>query len=496
MTKPLRYVLFTLAVPAVALGFAALWMPDLLGGRRASVVYDTSEITRGLIRKTVSTSGPVRALVTVQVGSQLSGQIAQVPADFNTEVRAGDVMAVLDAKTFAARVSQARGDLAAAEAQLVNQQASLEKAKAILRQSERAVERQRQLAARGIAAQAALDNATRDNEVAAADVAISEAQIATARATVVQRRAALEQAQIDLDRTEIRAPINGTVISRTVDVGQTVAASLQAPELFKIAQDLRRIRIEAQVNEADVGLVAEGNPVEFTVDAYPERKFTGRVSQVRLAATELQNIVTYAVIVEAANEDRRLFPGMTANVQIEVAYKPDALRISNDALRYRHRDTAPAGERGGDSGAGAGGGAQMRDRVERLKVEIGLTDEQADAVLDDVRRAIRELRAEGGGGPGSTDLGQFRARIQSHLEKALARVVTDEQRPRFETWRSTRRDGQVQGRSQAVWVLDADGRPQRRMIRLGISDDTYTEVLGTTLTPGDRVISRAREARK
>ena len=205
------------------------------------------------MRKFVSASGPVRALVTVSVGSQLSGQISELKADFNSEVQAGDELAVIDDKTYVARVAQVRADLASAEAMLANQQAALMKAEAVERNARRLLERAQTLAGQGIAATTTLDNATRDAEVAAAETAIARAQVENARATIAQREAQLAQAEIDLERTRIRSPIDGTVIGRTVDVGQTVAASFQAPELFKIAQDLRRIRIEAQVSEADVG---------------------------------------------------------------------------------------------------------------------------------------------------------------------------------------------------------------------------------------------------
>ena len=243
MTSRLKKYLFTLAIPVTALAAGSLWLPKLTGGDTTGPVYETAEVTRGPIRRVVSTSGPVRALVTVQVGSQLSGQIQSVLVDYNTEVKEGDVLAVLDAKTFEARVAQAKADLAAAKAQLANQEAAVLKAEAVLRQAERAIERQQKLAERGISAQASLDAAIRDAEVARADLAIAQAQVENAKAVIAQREAQLEQAQIDLDRTVIRSPINGTVISRTVDVGQTVAASLQAPELFQIGRASCRERV-------------------------------------------------------------------------------------------------------------------------------------------------------------------------------------------------------------------------------------------------------------
>jgi HlyD family secretion protein len=496
MTKRFRLMLFTLAIPIAALAMAAYWVPGMLGGGQPTLTYDTVEVTKGAIRKIVSTSGPVRALVTVQVGSQLSGQIGEVRADFNTEVKAGDVLAVLDVKTFAARVAQARADLNAAKASLTNQQAAIARAEANLRQAERALDRQTQLSSRGVTSQASLDTATRDLEVAQADLAVARAQVGTAEATVAQRQAQLDQAEIDLERTQIRSPIDGTVISRTVDIGQTVAASFTAPELFKIAQDLRRIRIEAQVNEADVGAVAEGNPVTFTVDAYPERKFEGRVTQVRLSATELNNIVTYTVIVEASNEDRRLYPGMTANVQIETSNRDNALRISNDALRYRPRDSAANAPGQGSTSPGRG---MMKERLERLKSELSLTPDQVTVVEEEMRKVFAEMRGDGGfgnqGPGGNWDQAQVRARIQSRLEQALTRILTDAQRPAFEKWKTARRDQQVVGRTQAVWVLGPEG-PERRVVQLGIADDVYTEVVGGSLKSGDRAITRAREARK
>ena len=283
-----------------------------------------------------------------------------------------------------------------AEAALTNQEAALLKAEAVEKLAERNVERQPSLAQKGFAAQSALDTATRDSEVAMADIAVSKAQIESAQATIKQRQAALDQAEIDLERAEIRSPIEGTVISRTVDPGQTVAASLQAPELFKIAQDLSRMRIEAQVNEADVGAVAEGNTATFTVDAYPDRQFEGQVTQVRLAATELNSVVTYTVIIEAENDGRKLFPGMTANVVIVSAKRDGVLRVANDAFRFKPR----VGETGSIGGQGGqGGGDRSQRMVERLKTELELTDAQEDAVKEALEKLGQEMRDDGGGGP-------------------------------------------------------------------------------------------------
>lgn len=486
MVKPLKY-LFTLAIPLALAGLGYVYM--LEPARRSEVrpAYDTVEVGKGAIRKIVATSGPVRALVTVSVGSQLSGQVDKLYVDFNSEVKAGDVMATIDARTFDAKVAQARADLLAARAGLLNQEAALKRGQAILAQAERASERQATLQKKGFAATATLDNATRDLEIAKADIEVAKAQIETARAVIVQREAQLKQAEVDQERAKIVAPVNGTVISRTIDTGQTVAASLQAPELFKIAQDLRRIRIEAQVNEADVGAVSEGNTVTFTVDAYPERTFEGKVTQVRLAATELNNVVTYTVIIEASNDDRRLFPGMTANVQIEAAKKDDVLRVVNEALRFKPRGGSAQSE-------GAGNGSDRAERtVGRIKTELELNEAQETAVREEVMKLMAERAAQRNANQAEVaDPAALRQRMQAVIEQTLRPMLTDAQIPLFDKWKK----GRETSRSGNVYVLEAGGVVDRRFVRLGISDDQYTEIAGGQLKEGERVVVRAREQAK
>jgi HlyD family secretion protein len=454
---------------------------------RDRLSYDTVPVTRGAIRRMVTTSGPVRALVTVSIGSQLSGQIDAVNVDFNSEVKPGDVLATVDAKTFTAKVSQARADLAVAKAALNNQQAALAKAEAVLKAAERNAARQQQLAAKGFAAQSQLDTAVRDSEVGQADIAVAKAQIESAKATIQQRRAQLAQAEIDLERTEIRSPIEGTVISRTVDPGQTVAASLQAPELFKIARDLSRIRIEAQVNEADVGAVKEGNPATFTVDAYPERKFEGRVTQVRLAATEINSVVTYTVIVESNNEERLLYPGMTANLVILTASRDGVLRVPNDAFRYKPRGAVEEASR-------QWGGADRLERiVEGLKTKVALTAAQEEAAKGAVAKLGAELRegTQGTFGAARPDFRDMRQRAVGRIDQALSPLLGDDQRAAYEEWKLEREAA----RPMALWVLGPGGVPERRHVRTGLTDDQFTEIAGGDLGEGDRVIVRAREAR-
>jgi HlyD family secretion protein len=401
------------------------------------------------------------------------------------------VLANIDAQSFRAKVAQAEADLAAANAAVTNQQAARVKAEAVLKLAERTTERQQALADKGFASQSVLDTALRDADMAKADIAVAKAQIESAQATIKQRKAALEQANIDLERTEIRSPIDGTVISRTVDPGQTVAASLQAPELFKIAQDLSRVRIEAQVNEADVGAVAEGNAAIFTVDAYPDRKFEGKVTQVRLAATELNSVVTYTVIIEAENEGRKLFPGMTANVAIESAKRDSVLRISNDTFRYKPRNTAAAESGGGNDGErGDGRGDRSGRMVERLKTELQLTDVQEQAVKDALAKLVQERRESSQGPFGAPDRDGMRQRFSSRIDQALSPLLTDAQRPAYEKWKQ----GRETTRSATVWVVGAGGKPERRTVRIGLADDQFTEIFGG-LEEGQNVIVRAREAK-
>jgi HlyD family secretion protein len=327
----------------------------------AAKLLETTVVDRGDIIRSVATSGAVRPLVTVEVGSQLSGQVAEIYADFNTPVQKDQIIALIDAKTFETRVSQDRANLAVAESNVIVQQAVIDRAKANLRKARLEYERAEPLVKKGTLSAAEYDSALAAFESARADLTMAEAQLQNAQATREQRKALLESSLIDLERTKIRSPIDGVVIERAVDQGQTVAASLSAPILFLIAQDLTEIQIEANVDEADIGNVREGNPVTFTVDAHPEEHFSGQVDQVRLAPNELNGVVTYTVIITAANPGQKLLPGMTAIVEIVTGRSPDVLRVSNNAVRFRPPEqpgpgSGPAGP--GREGAGEEPNAQ------------------------------------------------------------------------------------------------------------------------------------------
>lgn len=329
-------------------GLAALfWHPWRQGGDVPR--YELGKVEKGALSASVSASGTLSALITVQVGSQVSGQIQAVLADFNTPVKRGQVIARIDPATFASRVTQAEADLAAAlgavevaRSTLAVRQAEAARARALLAEAQRTLGRKQALQAQGFlsaaeldAAQTALVSAQEDLRLADGQVEVAQAQVANAQAGVRQRQAQLEQARQDLARTIIRAPVDGVVVSRNVDAGQTVAASLQAPVLFTIAQDLREMEVNIAVDEADVGRVAVGQKVRFSVDAFPGERFQGRITQIRKAPVTSNNVVTFSVMARVQNPDLKLLPGMTANCKILTEARQDVLKVPNEALRFR-----------------------------------------------------------------------------------------------------------------------------------------------------------------
>jgi HlyD family secretion protein len=339
--------------------------------------FRTVPVECGDIAYTVSATGTPNAVVTVQVGSQVSGNILALNADFNTKVKKGQVVARIDPQIFQARVDQARATLNAQEAAVINGQAQIEKSRADVSSAQAAVANAKATVVRyqsavkdaktkldrrillvkegvmsredGDTAQATYDQAVANLDAAQAQVTssqgsvgatqaqvhVAETQVAAAEAQVKQAQAALAQAQTDLDHTYITAPVDGVVVSRHVDVGQTVAASLQAPTLFEIAEDLTKMQVDTNVSEADVGRVQVGMPATFTVDAYPGQVFRGSISSIHRAAINVQNVVTYDVVLSVSNPDLKLFPGMTASVKILVDQHHNAIKIPNAALRYR-----------------------------------------------------------------------------------------------------------------------------------------------------------------
>ncbi len=298
--------------------------------------FRTDKVTKGSIRATVTANGTVNAVTTVLVGTQVSGTIKTLYVDFNSPVKKGQQLALIDPATFEAQAAQARANLLAARA-------NLEKSDAAQLDAKRTMERNKTLFGRNLIARSDLDTSE-------TNYASAVAQVSASRAQVEQTKAALRTSEINLNYTRILSPVDGIVISRNVDVGQTVAASFQTPTLFSIAQDLTRMQIDTSVAEADIGKVKVDQPVEFMVDAYPDVTFKGKVSEVRNAPTTVQNVVTYDVVVRVDNPDFKLKPGMTANVSIISADQPDALRISNAALRFKMPSSGTTGARPAQAG--------------------------------------------------------------------------------------------------------------------------------------------------
>jgi HlyD family secretion protein len=311
--------------------------------------FRTVKVERGEISSIVTATGTINPVITVLVGSQVSGTIKALYADFNSQVKEGQVIAQIDPAIFEAQVEQAKANVATAlanlsnaQANLQNTQANLVKAEVAVLDTKRTLDRNRPLVEKKVIAQATMDTAQANYDTAVAQRDVAKAQVESAKsqmesskAQVEQAKAALKLAETNLRYTTIRSPVNGIVISRNVDVGQTVAASLQAPTLFTIAKDLTQMQVDTNFSEADIGRIEEEQEATFTVDAYPERTFRGRVSEIRNAPLTVQNVVTYDVVIQVDNKDLKLKPGMTANVTIMVAHRDGVLKIPNAALRFR-----------------------------------------------------------------------------------------------------------------------------------------------------------------
>jgi HlyD family secretion protein len=303
-------------------------------GRKDTQQYFTAKADVGDIHNEVEATGTINAVTTVQVGSQVSGTISKLYADFNSRVKAGQILAQIDPSLFEGQLLQAKADLADAQANAAAAKAQLAKAQATAAQAATDYTRNKGLAAEGIISAQALDAAKAAADSDAAAVNATKAQVVQADAQVQQKAAAVSVAQTNLAHTTIRSPIDGVVVNRTIDVGQTVAASLQAPNLFQIAQDLTKMEVYTSTDESDVGMIQVGQPVTFKVDAFPKDTFRGRVAQVRLNPTTVQNVVTYNTVVTFDNPDMKLFPGMTAYVTIPVANALNVLKVPNGALRF------------------------------------------------------------------------------------------------------------------------------------------------------------------
>ena len=366
--------------------------------------YRSANADRGAINQTVTATGTINPVALINVGSQVSGTVAELHADFNDRVKKGQVLLKLEPTIFNAQVGQAEAGIASARANLQLAQATYK--------------RNEQLVAQNFVSSLALDQSRREMDVAAANLKLAQAQF--------------ERARADLNNSVIRSPIDGVVIKRTIDLGQTVAASFNTPNLFQIANDLTKMQIDTSVSEADVGLLKDGLPARFVVDAYPDREFNATMRQFRLAPNVVQNVVTYNVVLDVDNTDELLKPGMTAQVRLVVANRPDVLRIPTTALRFRLSEEEQAAEKKREEEKNKGAGKEIRQVAARPVPG-------AAVAIDDVA---------------------FRS------DSETARMFK-------------------------IYKLDAMNQPQPVDIRAGMSNFRYTEVLSGDLKPGERVVTRA-----
>jgi len=380
--------------------------------------YFTEKVQKGDIQNVVQATGTINAVTTVQVGSQVSGTIQTLFADFNSHVKKNQVIAQIDPSLFQGALLQAKADLADAQANLIAAKANLDKAQAAAAQAKLDFNRYTTLAQEGVVPTQQLDTARATSQSADAAVGAAKAQVTQAGAQVQQKQAAVTVAQTNLDHSTIRSPIDGTVIARSVDVGQTVAASLQAPTLFTIAQDLTKMQVYVSTDESDVGTVQAGQDVSFKVDAFPKNTFKGKVSAVRLNATTVQNVVTYTTVVDFDNPEMKLFPGMTAYVTVPVATATDVVKVPNGALRFTPDlpadqisalyqkagiNASGAGRKGGKGSQQASGQQaasasmasmavvwkQNADKsVEPVQIKLGITDHTTTEVTQVVKGSL------------------------------------------------------------------------------------------------------------
>jgi HlyD family secretion protein len=458
---------------ALAGGGGAWWWSQRSAAE--TVQYRTAKIERGNLQATVSASGAVNPVTQVSVGTQVSGQIKDLYVDFNSEVKAGQLIARIDPETFEYRVRSAQADVDAASAAVVTAQAAaaasranVSRAQVDLQEAQRDLDRKQSLVdkqfiaqSEGDKARALVNTAGELLKQAQAQAGVTEAQIKSAQANVAQRESALAQARIDLARTRITSPVNGIVIKRAIERGQTVAASLQSPELFVIAQNLSDMQVDASIDESDVGRIRTGQRATFTVDAFPGQTFEGEVRQVRKAAQSVANVVTYVAVVGFSNAGGRLLPGMTANVRVVTDVRENVLKVPNAALRVRIAGIEPAAaaasapaatpgtpasaasgtsannwtwfsqalaQPAGGGGGGPGGG--MAAQRERLVTELQLSAEQQgklDAISVELRprfMALRDLPQD--------QRAEARDKVSADMRARISAMLTPAQRSQYQ----------------------------------------------------------------
>ncbi|MCD9005604.1 efflux RND transporter periplasmic adaptor subunit [Luteimonas sp. XNQY3] len=490
-------------VPFVAVAIfvgGGLWFWSQRSAAGADDAWRTTPVERGDIRVAISATGTLSATSTVTVGSQISGQITEVLVDFNDKVVKDQIIARIDPSTYQAQIEQGDAQIAAARA-------SLAQARATLQNAELDYRRKADLGTQKLVAQS-------DVDLAKATLDQARAQIASTEAQIRQQTAATQTTQVNLDRTVIRSPVDGVVLLRSIESGQTVAASMTAPELFQIAEDLAKMKIELSVDESDIGQVQAGQTVSFTADAFPDRQFRGVVDQVRLSATTTNNVVTYPVVVSVDNSDGTLLPGLTVNAEIEVSNRSNVLKVSSAATRYKPADAAgiPMAAPGG---APRGGG--LADDLEAVAASMTLTDAQRSA-FDEAITAVRARQQAGAqraagaaaptaGGPGPGGFGppggagrgsdpavqaQMRQRMTERFQQDFAGftdLLDDAQKAQW-----NRALAALVGATRTTLYRLVDGRREAVQVRIGATDGTSIEVSGN-IAEGDAIVIGERAPR-
>ena len=479
-----------IAIAVLALGAGAWYFSQRNASDNAGT-WRTVEVEQGDIRVAISATGTLSAISTVVVGSQISGQVTDVLVDFNDKVEQGQVIAKIDPSSYQAQIEQGSAQIASARASLAQAQASLKNAE--LDHRRKAELGERQLVARS------------DIDLARAALDQARAQVASAQAQIDQQTASTMTTRINLERTVIRSPVDGVVLTRTIEPGQTVAASLQAPELFTIAEDLSKMKIELAVDEADIGQVQAGQGVAFTADAFADRQFRGVVDQVRLSATNTSNVVTYPVVVTVDNSDGILLPGLTVNAEIEVSRRDGVLKVSNAALRYK-----PTGAEGAAPATGQGGArAGVSDDLRREASVLELSDVQQAAFDESIaaiqaRQQARQAAPAAGGSGGGPGASRGSRAPTGAMASQIRQRMLQRYREDFAAFRETLDAGQAQrwdaavanlvGATRATVYRLEGGRAVPVMVRVGATDGTATELSGG-VQAGELLITGERAAR-
>ena len=483
-----------LAILVVALGSgAAIWR----WGRQASAEeFITAKVEQGNIRNTVNATGTLQAVTTVQVGSQISGTIQSLSADFNSVVRKGQLVAQLDPAIYQAQVAQARANREAALASLADVQARLASAVAAIETQQAGVssarsnlaalksqledaqsfyKRQQALADTGIVPQRDMDTARtglhlaearynqassqldqeklREQSAARSGLQQAKAQVLQAKAQVQQTEASLKLAEVNLSHTTIHSPIDGVVVSRNVDIGQTVAASLQAPVLFTIANDLTHMQVIANIDQADIGVINQSDRINFTVDAFPGHNFNGKIRQIRLSPQNVQNVVTYNVVIDVENPEQKLKPGMTANLVFTIAERNDVLKVPNSAFRF-----LPQG--------------MTQEKVREMARGNAAPEKSSSPAPE--KSASPGSPVPGGGKPGGGNAGGGKPGGGNGAERQRGDAMSA--------------SGAAPGQPRILWVIGPDHKPQPKKVLIGITDGVSTEIAGGDLKQGDVII--------